>query len=107
LTVTESAQNLKMFAVQNGRDLRRGKQLLFSSQSPASVALNFNENEIEVVYNAETASKITLFIGKKPARILLDDRGISANAVSFNSADGTISLNIPGSGQHVLKIIFR
>lgn len=106
LTVTESAGSLKMFAVQRARSLMRRKQILFSSELPASVAVNFNANDVEAVCNAETAAKIVLFVGKKPVRVLLDERELSANAVSFNGADGTISLDIPG-GQHVLKIVFR
>lgn len=105
VTVTESAGNLKMFAVESGRVLRRGKQILFSSESPASVAADFNANEMTAVCNAETASKITLFIGKTPVRVLLDEKEVSANAFSFNRAEGMISLDIPGR-QHVLKIMF-
>ncbi len=106
LAITQSANNLKIFAIQNARSLRRGNQVLFSSESPTSVAVNFNANEIEVACNAETAVRVTLFVGKPPVRVLLDDKELSANAFSFNRTAGTISLDIP-SGQHDLKILFR
>ena len=104
LTVTESANNLKMFAVQIARVLRRGKQILFSSESPMSVAANFNANEITAVCSADAATKITLFVGKKPVRVLLDGKELSANAFNFNRADGTISLNVPAE-QHEIQIL--
>ncbi|MGI9166451.1 MAG: heparinase II/III domain-containing protein [Pyrinomonadaceae bacterium] len=104
--LTHSANDLRMFAVQKARSLRRGNQILFSSESPTSVAVNLNANEIEVACNAETATKLTLFIGKNPVRVLLDGKELSANAFGFNRTDGTLSLEIP-SGQHDLKIKFR
>lgn len=103
MIVTTGADNLKMFAVQNARSLRRGSQILFSSESPTNVAVKFNAGEIKAVCNAETATKITLFVGKNPVRILLDGENLSANAVSFNRADGTISLTVPAR-QHQLII---
>jgi hypothetical protein len=106
LTITQSANDLKLFAVQGARSLRRGNQVLFSSESPTSVAVSFNANEVEVACNAETAARVTLFVGKAPIRVLLDGKDLSANAFSFNRTAGTISLDIP-SGQHDLKILFR
>jgi hypothetical protein len=106
LTLTQSENNLEMFAVQNARSMRRGNQILFSSESPTNVAVNFNDNEMEVALNAEKAARITLFVGKAPFRVLLDGKDVSAKAFSFNRSDSTMSLNIP-SGQHDLKILFR
>jgi hypothetical protein len=106
LAITESANNLRIFAVQNARSLQRGNQIVFSSESPMSVAANFNASGIEVTCNAEAAAKITLFVGKVPDSVLLDGKNLSATAFSFNRTDGTISLNIPSS-QHDFKIMFR
>lgn len=106
VAITESANNLELFAVQSARSLRRGNQILFSSSSPVSVAVNINRTEIDVVCNAEAATRITLFVGKTPARVLLDGKELSANAFSSNRAEGTMSLDIPNN-QHELKIIFR
>ena len=106
LAITESTNNLKIFAVQNARSLRRGNQILFSSESPMSVAANFNATGIEVACNGETATKITLFVGKVPDSVLLDGKELNATAFSFNRTDGTISLNVP-SRHHDLKIMFR
>jgi hypothetical protein len=104
--ITQSANNLKIFAVQSARLLRRGNQILFSSETPTSVAVNFKANEIEAVCSAETAATITLFVGKNPARVLLDGKELNPNTFSFNRTEGTISLDIP-SRQHDLKIMFR
>jgi hypothetical protein len=106
LTMTNSANDLRMFAVQNARFLRRGGQVLYSSELPANIAVNFNVNEIEAVYNANAATKASLFVGKNPVRVLLDGKNLSAEAFSFNRADNTISLNIL-AGQHDLKIMFQ
>lgn len=106
LSITEAGKTLKIFAVQGARLLRRGNQVMFSSAVPTSVAANFHADEIEVVCNAETKAKVTLFVGKAPVRILLDGNTLGANAFNFNRTDGTISLDIPG-GQHDLRIMFR
>ncbi|MGI9069382.1 MAG: heparinase II/III domain-containing protein [Pyrinomonadaceae bacterium] len=106
VAITQNGNTLKIFAVQNARSLRRGNQVLFSSESPTSVAANFKANEIEVACNAEMAAKITLFVGKTTVRVFLDGKELSANAFSSNRTAGTISLDIP-SGQHDLKIVFR
>jgi len=103
LTVTTAADNLKMFAVQNARSLRRGGQVLFSSDVFANVAVNYNLNEIHTAYNAERAAKIVLFTGKSPACVLLDGKQLDASAFGFNSSEGTISLSLP-AGQHEIKI---
>jgi len=106
LAITESAHELKLFAVQGARSLRRGNKVLFSSDAPTSEAANFNTNEIEVASNADTPTKVTLFIGKNPIRVLLDGKELSAKAFSFSRTAGTISLELPG-GEHDLKIMFR
>ncbi|HEY2972182.1 MAG TPA: heparinase II/III family protein [Pyrinomonadaceae bacterium] len=106
LAITQRANDLEVFAVQSARLLRRGNQTLFSSESPSSVAVQFNGNQMEVACSAETTARITLFAGKQPLRVLLDGKELSASAFRFNRSDGTISLDIP-SRQHELKIMFR
>jgi len=102
--ITSTADNLKMFAVQNGRVVRRGNQIMFSSGTPASVAVDFGASQIEAVGNALTATKISLFMVKKPVRVLLDGKELRANEFTFNRADNTISLTIP-AGQHKIHLI--
>jgi len=86
--------------------LQRGNQILLSSESPSSVAVHLNDNEMEEACNTETAARIVLFTGKPPVRVLLDGKELSGNTFRFNRLDGTISLDIP-SRQHELKIMFR
>lgn len=104
LTVTNAADRLKMFAVQNARFLRRGGQVLFSSDVLASAAVNYDSIQIEAVFNAEQEAKIVLYSGKNPKRVLLDGKESGGNIFNFNRADGTISLNIP-PGHHEIKIV--
>jgi hypothetical protein len=104
--ITQSANTLKIFAVENARSLRRGNQVVFSSALPTSIAVNYKADEVEVSCNAATATKVSLFVGKRPVRVLLDGKDLSANGFSFNRKDGTISLDIP-RGQHDLKIMLR
>lgn len=106
LTITQSANDVSMFALQNGRSLMRGKQTLFSSESPTSIAVYFKPNQIEVACNAGTSAKIILFVGNAPVRVVLDDKELKANAFSYNPTNGTISLVIP-SDEHGVKIMFR
>ncbi len=106
LSITQSGNTLKVFAFQSGRSLRRGEQVLFSSVSPASVAVKLNADEIDVVCNSSSATRITLSVGKQPVRLLLDGKDVSANGFSFNRTDGTISFEMPGR-QHELKIMLR
>jgi hypothetical protein len=70
------------------------------------VAADYTAGGIEVACNSEAAATITLFVGKNPARVLLDGEELNPNAFSFNHADRTISLTVPG-GQRHLKVIFR
>jgi hypothetical protein len=106
IVTTQTENNLTMFAVHDARSLRRGNRIMFLSESPTSIAVNFNINEIDAVCSAERAAQITLYVGKNPARVLLDDKELGATALSFHRADGTITLSIP-AGQHVLKILSR
>ena len=106
VTIRQSANNLKMFAAQSARALRRGDQILFASEQPASVAVNFSANETTAVCNAETMTKIALFVGGNPVRVLLDGKELSADAFSFSRAGGTLALAMP-AGQHDLKITLR
>lgn len=106
LVITQSGNTLKTFAVQQARSLSRGNQMLFSSESPVNVAAKFDANGIEVAGNAETATRITLFLGKNPNRFLLDGKEGSAASFSFNRNNGTISFVIP-NGQHNFKVMFR
>ena len=106
LTMTHNADTLEVFAVQSARLLRRGNQTLFSTESPISLAARFGTNEVEVVGNAQAATRIRLYVGKSPVRVLLDDKDVSATAFSFNRSEGTMSFVIP-SGQHNLTIMFR
>lgn len=48
-------------------------------------------------------TKLQLFTGAKPARVLLNDREV---ALSYDPAEATISLTAP-AGQHQLKIELR
>jgi hypothetical protein len=95
-----------MFAVHKARTLRRGNQILLSSKSPLSIAADFKDDEIEVVCNVESGSTVTLFVGKKPVRVLLGGQELNPSAFSFNAAEGAISLYVP-NGQHDVKIMFR
>ncbi len=105
LTVTSAANDLKMFALQNARLLRRGNQVLFSSDVPANVAVNYKENEMEAAFNTEKSAKIVLFSGRNPVRVLLDGRELDTGTLSFNRANGTFSLSVP-AGRHVIKIVW-
>jgi len=60
LTITQKADDLELFAVQNARSLRRGTKVLFSSDSPVSVVIKFAGNAAEATVNTDKPTKITL-----------------------------------------------
>lgn len=98
LIITENANGLEQYGIQRGRSLRRRNQVLFSSDAAVSVAVRFAADEIEVTANADATTSITLFVGKNPIMVKLDNQ-----EHVFKNNQGTISLTIPG-GQHFLKI---
>ncbi len=106
LVITESADNLELFAIQNSRFLRRRNQNLFSSDSPTNVAVNFNSRGIEAVCSAHKKTKINLFTGRNPARVLFNGRELKPGEFNFDNTDNTLLLAIP-AGQHNLKITFE
>ena len=106
VVITQKANGLETFAVQRARELRRGNQILFASDSQISVAANFRDGEVEIVGNTDKVARVTVFIGRAPTLVLLDGMELGGNSFSFNHSDGTIALAIPG-GQHDLKITLR
>lgn len=106
LAITENGSALELIAVQRARVLSRGERVLFSSESPVNLCARFDESEAEASINTRTTARVTLFLGKSPSAVLLDGANLDASQFSFNSSQGTISLNVPG-GQHQLKIRLR
>lgn len=102
-TVTQNKGQMKLFAAQNARSFAQSGRFLFLSENPASVAASYNTNNIDVACYAAVPTKMQIFVGSNPVRILIDGRETNA---SFNRADGTISIDVP-AGQHNLKILLR
>ena len=99
-TVTQSGGRLKLFAVQNSHSFGRTASDIYASDKPASIAANYTRDSVEAACYAITPTKIQLFVGFSPARVLLDGRDAPMN---FNRAASSISLTVP-AGQHQLKI---
>ncbi|HTG91879.1 MAG TPA: heparinase II/III family protein, partial [Pyrinomonadaceae bacterium] len=106
LVITESGNNLEVFAVQEALGLRHNGKTLFSSETSMSVAARIDPNEVKVVCHAKIATQVTFFVGKTPAKVLIDGREFKASTFVFNASGKTVSLNMP-SGQHDLLIMFR
>ena len=102
-TITQREEVLRMFAVHNARSLKRDGRALFASDNVASIAANYNANAVEVACHAASQSKIQLFVGAKPMRVLLDGREVSAR---YDRDGATISLTVP-AGQRQLKIALK
>lgn len=103
LTVTQSGERLKLFAVEQARSLTHGGRNLFASDNAASLAARYDANIIEAACTVTRPMKLQLFTGTDPTRVLLDGREVGAG---FNQAEGTISINL-SAGRHDLKIIRR
>lgn len=102
-TVTQSGARLKLFAVEQARSFARVERSVFTSDNAASVAVNYNANAIEAACSVAAQTKLQLFTGAKPLRVLLDGHEAPVN---FDQAGATISLTVP-AGQHQLKIELR
>jgi hypothetical protein len=100
LTITQSGARLKLFAAHQARSFTRARRRVFASDKAASVAANYTVDFIEAACSVAAQTKLQLFTGAKPSRVLLDGREA---LMSYNQAETTISLTVP-SGQHQLKI---
>ena len=106
LTVTHKGSALQMLAAQHARSVTNGKRLMFSAETPASIAAIYNSDQIDAVSNSDTGTKIVLFVGTKPVRILIENKVIDAGAYRFSPADGTITLNI-GEGRQAIRMVLK
>jgi len=99
-TVTQIGERLKLFALQKSRSFTRAAREMYQSDNPASIAANYTEHAIEAACYAMTPTRIQLFVGFNPARVLLDGQDV---AVNYNRVGESIALTVP-AGQHQLKI---
>ena len=106
LTITSDANDLKMFAAQNARSVKRGNSIVFSSNAPASVAAKYASGRVDAVTNADAATRNTFFIGRAPSRLLIDGKEIGSAEFGFDRSANTITLNLP-KGRHEIRIEFR
>ncbi|HEX2639930.1 MAG TPA: hypothetical protein VHL50_05135, partial [Pyrinomonadaceae bacterium] len=106
LTITSDANDLKMFAAQNARSVKRGNSIVFSSNAPASVAAKYASGRVDAVTNADAATRNTFFIGRAPSRLLIDGKEIGSAEFRFDRSANMITLNLP-AGRHEIKIEFR
>ncbi len=106
LAVTNNGSNLQRLAAQNARSVTHGKGLMFSAETPASIAANYGADQIGAVINSKTATRIVLFVGTKPISVFLDGKILGASSFSFSPDDGTVSLCIP-AGQHEIRMVLK
>ena len=104
-SLTQAGDQLRMFAVQSARILTRAGRFLFRSDQPISLAVNY-QDEINVSCTANTPAKLTLFVGKSPASIRLNQAELAQSAIRFNRTDETITVDLP-RGSHTLLIRVR
>jgi hypothetical protein len=102
-TITQRAEALSMFSVQDARSFMRGGRALFASDGAASVAANYNANAVDVAYQAASRANLQLFVGVRPVRVLLDGHEVSAH---YDREHIMISLTVP-AGHHQLKIVLQ
>jgi hypothetical protein len=103
LAVTRAGTVVKMFALQEGRFLKQQDRVLFSANTPISTAVRYTSETVEAVCNANAATMITLFTGRDPVRISVDNKELPKGAFRFDPSNMTVSLNIP-TGQHVVGL---
>ena len=106
LAVTRSADDLKMFAAQNARTVKRGDEVLFSSDAAANIAVRYDSERINAVTTADSTLRFTLFIGRVPSRLLVDGKEVASGAFRFNRTANTITMTL-ASGRHEIEIESR
>ena len=105
LTVTETAAGLQMLGAQSVRSVRSVNRNIFASNVLANVAVRFRADQIDFSCQVNADAKITLFTGKAPDRVLVDELQLKQNAFSFDERTKLLSLRIP-AGRHEVKILF-
>jgi len=106
LAVTNIDANLKTLAAQAALSVTKGKRVLFSAEIPVSIAANYNPDRIEAVLNSNVETTITLFVGNRPVRFLLDGNEAPARGFKFDPAAGTITLKIP-TGRREIAVVLK
>jgi hypothetical protein len=104
--LTNNGSDLKTLAAQDVRSVSTGRQLMFSSDARANFGANYGSGQVNAVVNSMTGTKIVLFAGGSPARIVLDGAQVAASAFSFDHAARTIAIELP-PGQHTISIDLR
>jgi hypothetical protein len=102
-TVTLRGSGLKLLAAQNARSFTRGGRVWFASEHAVGIAAHYNAKTIDAACDLTAATKILLFVGANPSRVLLDGREAG---VEYNRANETISLPVP-AGSHRLQVILQ
>lgn len=106
MTVTQKGSDIQMLAAHDARSVTKGKRVMFSADTPTSIAVNYGSDQIDTVSNSDAATKLVLFVGTKPTRILLDGNALHPGTYRFSTADGTLSLNIP-AGRHEIRTVLK
>ena len=106
VAVTKEGAAVRMLAAENARSLMKDGRTMFSAEMPTSIAAQYRPHQIEAALNSKNGTKIVLFIGEKPVRILLDGKEIAARAFSFDNAASTLALNIP-AGRHEIRMLLK
>jgi hypothetical protein len=104
-SLTQAGGQVKMLAVQSARSLTRAGRFLFRSDRPISLAVSY-QDEINVSCTANTAARLTLFVGKSPVSIRFDQSELEQSAIRFNRTDETITVDV-STGSHTLLIRLR
>jgi len=94
-----------MLGAQGVRSVRSVNRNIFASNVLANVAVRFRADQIHFSCQVNADAKITLFTGKAPDRVLVDELQLKQNAFSFDERTKLLSLRIP-AGRHEVKILF-
>ena len=103
VSVTNRGSEVQMLAAQNARTVTHATRTLFSSEKPVNVAINYRPDRVDAAVNAKTGTRIVLYVGARPVRVLLDGNPIAARTFSLDPSAGTITINVP-AGQHEIRM---
>ena len=106
VAVISQDTNMRRFATQKARQVSRGAQLIFSSDVPASIAVNYLENHVDVVAKSESLTKMVLFVSNRPAGLSLDGKEMTTREFKYDATARTISFNVQ-AGPHTIRMVLK
>jgi hypothetical protein len=105
-TATESDGRLVVLSAQSTRSLSRSGRVLFTSDSPASFAIRFEQNSVVGKVSVLQPTQVRFATRVAPVRTLVDGNDLPTSLQRYSTMEKTTQVSIP-SGDHEITFILR